>query len=371
MKAYLPLVFGLLILASCGSENETAKESSPKELKETASPAEVETEIIVQPKLLNVDLKPHQDKVKEYLENFFIQKNSLVGGTSKLTSTSMKFGDSLKKFTFEFSSTRLEADYNEGEEIELKDEASVIGEIISSEKKDQVIFLEITGEIVFESQYMTFYGPMDEVGDGVQFNEIIEVNLNESPPTHLADASLHAVGVNRKFSRSELQGKTIEELGYLRNEFYARRGHVFGTDKMRNYFESKTWYPPEKQGVKDVSGLLTEIELHNIFLIKAMEEEIRLNNNENADESIESVYEIAIDRLLTSEDLKSISTHQLPFLRNEIYARKGLIFKSKRYQEYFETKSWYEPSNNSVDGLLTDLEIKNAAMILSIEKARR
>lgn len=371
MKAYLPFVFCLLILASCGGDKESAKESSLKEPKAIVSSGEESVEVIVKKELINVDLEPHKNKVREYLEHFFIEKNSLAGSSLKVTSSPLIFGDSLKNFTFEFSSTRLEADYDEGEEIELKDDVSVNGEIISSEKNGQVITLEITGEIIFKSQYMTFYGPMDEVGDGVQYKESIEIKLNESPSTDLSEASLHAIGVNRKFTRAELKDFSVDELGLLRNEFYARRGHVFSTDKMRDYFESKPWYSAEKEGMKDVSELLNETELHNIFLIKAMEEEIRLNNNSNADESIESVYAMATKRLLTAEDLKSVSTHQLPFLRNEIYARKGLIFRSKRYQEYFEGKSWYEPINNSVDGALSDLEIKNAAMILSIEKARR
>jgi len=62
---------------------------------------------------------------------------------------------------------------------------------------------------------------------------------------------------------------TKTELAIMRNEIYARYGYIFNAGgRMEKYFESQKWYRPE---FKNVNSFLTEIELHNIELIKKIE----------------------------------------------------------------------------------------------------
>ncbi len=49
-------------------------------------------------------------------------------------------------------------------------------------------------------------------------------------------------------------------------------------------------------------------------------------------------------RLYTYEDLENRSVEQIEFIKAEIYAREGCIFKDKKYSDYFKKKSWYKGS---------------------------
>lgn len=41
------------------------------------------------------------------------------------------------------------------------------------------------------------------------------------------------------------------------------------------------------------------------------------------------------------EELSGCTDSQLAYIRNEIFARHGYIFKTDKYNNYFESKSWY------------------------------
>ena len=50
---------------------------------------------------------------------------------------------------------------------------------------------------------------------------------------------------------------TSDELDIMRNEIFARHGHIFKTARFRNYFDAASWY---KATVNDATGLLSETE---------------------------------------------------------------------------------------------------------------
>jgi len=49
---------------------------------------------------------------------------------------------------------------------------------------------------------------------------------------------------------------------------------------------------------------------------------------------------------LKDQELKSKSVDELRLLRNEVFARKGYVFKSTDLQDYFKNKPWYKPDSN-------------------------
>ncbi len=49
----------------------------------------------------------------------------------------------------------------------------------------------------------------------------------------------------------------------------------------------------------------------------------------------------AYDRLYTYSDLEGLSKEQINMIKAELYARAGMKFKDKKYQDYFSRKSWY------------------------------
>ncbi|MBR4266450.1 MAG: YARHG domain-containing protein [Bacteroidales bacterium] len=54
-------------------------------------------------------------------------------------------------------------------------------------------------------------------------------------------------------------------------------------------------------------------------------------------------YETILNTLLTEDDLENESMSHLKYLKNEVYARHGLIFKSSQWKNTFTNESWYTP----------------------------
>lgn len=55
----------------------------------------------------------------------------------------------------------------------------------------------------------------------------------------------------------------------------------------------------------------------------------------------------------------------LPYIRNEIFARKGYVFKSDKYNEYFNKMPWYKPKYENIE--LNEIEMKNIEFIKGFE----
>lgn len=77
--------------------------------------------------------------------------------------------------------------------------------------------------------------------------------------------------------------------------------------------------------------------------------------------------------LLTDADVKGLSSQQLNYAKNEIFARHGRMFDSQELQDYFNSKSWYKGLYSASDfdanynGLLTDIERKNVEFLRNAE----
>ena len=80
-------------------------------------------------------------------------------------------------------------------------------------------------------------------------------------------------------------------------------------------------------------------------------------------------------RLYTFEDLENLSIEQIEFVKAEIYAREGCIFKDKKYSEYFNKKSWFKGSIDEAkfnpDRFLNYYELENVRMINTYLKEKR
>jgi hypothetical protein len=55
-------------------------------------------------------------------------------------------------------------------------------------------------------------------------------------------------------------------------------------------------------------------------------------------------------------------------MRQEIYARRGKVFKEPWLQQYFASLDWYKADPNYTDASLSDVEKKNIASIAAYEK---
>lgn len=71
---------------------------------------------------------------------------------------------------------------------------------------------------------------------------------------------------------------------------------------------------------------------------------------------------------LTNDELRNLSKDTLAFMRNEIFARHGYIFKDDPFKKYFESKSWYRGTKDSVsESELNNYEIENIKLIKQFE----
>lgn len=65
--------------------------------------------------------------------------------------------------------------------------------------------------------------------------------------------------------------------------------------------------------------------------------------------------------------VSGLFVEDLRVLRNEIYARRGRVFKDAQLQKYFITQAWYQPNPDFKDENLTEIESKNLAVIREAE----
>ena len=67
------------------------------------------------------------------------------------------------------------------------------------------------------------------------------------------------------------------------------------------------------------------------------------------------------------QKIEEVESEQLPYLRNEIYAFHGYIFKSAKYADYFSQMDWYIPEHDNVDHLVSDKEKRLADYLKQLE----
>ncbi len=146
-----------------------------------------------------------------------------------------------------------------------------------------------------------------------------------------------------------LKNLSMNDLRMIRNEFWARAGRKFVTPGFRQMFEWREWYKPAKDQTK---VKLNPIEEQNVKFIEAAETQMR--------------EKIAAEPI-TSEMVEGLFVEDLRVLRNEIYARRGRVFKDQTLQKYFETQAWYHPNQDFKDEMLSETESKNLAIIRETE----
>jgi len=205
----------------------------------------------------------------------------------------------------------------------------------------------------FEERY--WYKPNANYNASV-LTEIERKNLEKLNAKRNEDRSVAiAVGDMDRFqnvllTEDLLKNLTMNDLRSIRNEFWARRGRKFITPGYKQMFEWRDWYKPEKDQTK---VKLNQIEEQNVKLIEAQEAKIR--------EKISS-------EPITNEMVEDLFVEDLRVLRNEIYAKRGRVFKDPTLQKYFEAQSWYKPNPDFKDESLSETESKNLAVIKQVEE---
>jgi len=205
----------------------------------------------------------------------------------------------------------------------------------------------------FSERY--WYVPSDHY-DPKQLTEIERKNLQEIVTAQKLKRGLAlAPGdmeffENKPISEQMLHGLSLYELRLVRNEIYARHGRQFQAEWLQQYFYNQPWYTPD-ENFKDEE--LSGFDKQNVETIVAYENRLH-----------EELSTKPISRGL----LEGLFVEDAGKMRQEIYARRGKVFKERWYQTYFASFPWYKPNPDFTDTQLTAVEKSNIATIAAYEK---
>ncbi|HZE70681.1 MAG TPA: YARHG domain-containing protein [Pyrinomonadaceae bacterium] len=155
---------------------------------------------------------------------------------------------------------------------------------------------------------------------------------------------------NKPISEQMLRGLSLYELRLLRNEIYARHGRQFQAQWLQQYFYGQAWYTPD-ENFKDEE--LSGFDKQNVETIVAYENR---------------VHQELSTRPITRSLLEGLFVEDASKMRQEIYARRGKVFKEPWFQTYFASFDWYKPNPDFTDAQLTAVEKRNIATIAAYEK---
>jgi hypothetical protein len=155
---------------------------------------------------------------------------------------------------------------------------------------------------------------------------------------------------NKPISPGMLKGLSLYELRLLRNEVYARHGRQFQAEWLQQYFYGQSWYTPDENFKDDE---LSGFDKQNVETIVAYE------NNVHQELSTKPISRALLEGLFVEDASK---------MRQEIYARRGKVFKEPWFNTYFSSFDWYKPNPDFTDAQLSPVEKQNIATIAAYEK---
>jgi hypothetical protein len=163
---------------------------------------------------------------------------------------------------------------------------------------------------------------------------------------------------------------TVKQLGehsggewrVLAAEVEAIHGRRFDEEPwLQKYFEERYWYA---SNAHYEAKQLSEIERKNIQTILAAQKKQRRLAISPGD------MELFQDHPITEEMLHGLSLYELRLLRNEVYARRGMVFGPPWLSQYFYAQPWYDPSTeeNPKTPELGPIEKQNVEAIVNYER---
>ncbi len=193
----------------------------------------------------------------------------------------------------------------------------------------------------------------------------------------------------RYLTDADISTLSAQELCFAKNEIYARRGYIFASTELSDYFNGKNWYWGTANASSFNPSVFNSIETANISLLQDKEFSLvpggyvldqpgytYQNIGSYSSGTVTPVqnsdyifYDSAV-RNLTGTEVAALSLQQLCYARNEIYARRGYIFQSQELRDYFGSKTWYNPTvpaESFSDSVFNSVEISNINLLKQYE----
>ena len=281
MKNLYLFVFWTILFSACSS-TENKKKQSQADVQ--ASDNTIEQSVYdTEDGSADLLIKYH-DKIKEAL---FFQTREAIDGLGEyrfLKSEKIKLEGNKLEYTlvtlpveyvkeYQEKLKVLEAGMYRGDVEVSSDDSVMISATITvdslvyntNESIDQIT-LSIEGRMKHTYLYSSPYGGPERGLDYDDYLEKLIVNVTNSRIYSKEQYYLKAR--IQKLTEVDLKTLSNEELAYLRNEIFARHGHTFKTDKMKNYFSKQEWYQAYANNATD---WLNEVEKWNAQYIKTFE----------------------------------------------------------------------------------------------------
>ncbi|MDY3929450.1 MAG: YARHG domain-containing protein [Clostridia bacterium] len=122
--------------------------------------------------------------------------------------------------------------------------------------------------------YVTKRELVDEFSWEMMMEDINNTIVNPTTNTYIdesASQNEYLFPSDSKFiTKSDLEGKSSDEIALIRNEIFARHGYIFTTEPYITYFNQKSWYVPNSSFD---SSMLNSIEKANVDFITQYEKE--------------------------------------------------------------------------------------------------
>lgn len=72
---------------------------------------------------------------------------------------------------------------------------------------------------------------------------------------------------------------------------------------------------------------------------------------------------VCTSQVLQQDQLIDLSSDQIRFLTNDLYARKGYNFSNPDIQEYYHSTNWYSPVGDNTQIIYSDIETQNIKIL--------
>ena len=165
---------------------------------------------------------------------------------------------------------------------------------------------------------------------------------------------------SRLLTEAQLGEHTGPELRVLLAEIEAIHGRIFtDTPTLQNYFNARYWY----EGNPDYNAkALSAIERQNMDVIEAA------MRRQRKVVLLPGDLGPFMNKPITPAMLSGVGLHELRLLRNEVYARRGRIYKTEWLSNAFSQYTWYQANEAFRDEQLTPVQKANVAIIAARER---
>lgn len=280
---YISIFVAFLCMLACNDkkvQNETTKQNTQEEVSEALSNEDQRREI--------ADLNGYTKEIKENLFYHFRSQEESLDESVFIKYEDIHVDGENIKYTLvtipvhELTSFRekehvLQAGFlaaneepiNKDDSIQFEGKIKIIDEERSGLEGEPIqLKLGLSGTWTESSvSYSPYEGPTRNViYDGIEEQLIVDLNK----PMIYSKSNMYLKARILNLTESDLQNYTNDELAYLRNEIFARHGHTFKTERMKNYFEAKDWYSAY---FDNATNMLNNTEKRNAQFIKELETE--------------------------------------------------------------------------------------------------